>query len=99
MTLPLVSPPLLFVVILGLIVSFPFFPPAYVMTGGQGGPVDSTLFYSFYLFLAAFADFKMGYACAMAWILLLLVLGATLLIFRSSARHLYYAGGEGQDGA
>lgn len=97
-TLPFVSPHILFVVIMGLIGSFQFFTPAYVMTGGQGGPVDSTLFYSFYLFLAAFADFKMGYACAMAWILLLIVLGATLLVFKSSARHIYYAGGEGGDG-
>lgn len=93
-TLPFLSPHLLFVVVMGLIGAFQFFTPAYVMTGGHGGPVDSTLFYSFYLFLTAFADFKMGYACAMAWILLLLVLGATLLIFKTSARHMYYAGGE-----
>jgi len=97
-TLPFLSPHILFVVIMGLIGSFQFFTPAYVMTSGHGGPVDSTLFYSFYLFLAGFADFKMGYACAMAWILLLIVLGATLLVFKSSARHLYYAGGEGGDG-
>jgi multiple sugar transport system permease protein len=56
--------------------------------------VDSTLFYSLYLFNVAFADFKMGYACALAWVLFLLILGATALIFKSSARRVYYAGGE-----
>jgi multiple sugar transport system permease protein len=93
-TLPFMSPHLLFTFIMGLIGAFQFFTPAYVMTNGQGGPVDSTLFYSLYLFQVAFFDFKMGYACAMAWILFLLILAATLLIFRTSARHVYYAGGE-----
>ena len=64
------------------------------MTGGTGGPVDSTLFYSLYLFNVAFADFKMGYACALAWILFLLILCCTALIFKTSARHVYYAGEE-----
>ena len=59
-----------------------------------GTPADSTMFYSLYLFQVAFFDFKMGYACAMAWILFLLILAATLLIFRTSARHVYYAGGD-----
>ncbi len=93
-TLPFISPHLLFTFIMGMIGAFQFFTPAYVMTNGQGGPVDSTLFYSLYLFQVAFFDFKMGYACAMAWILFLLILAATLLIFRTSARHVYYAGSE-----
>ncbi|MGQ9733007.1 MAG: carbohydrate ABC transporter permease [Candidatus Zipacnadales bacterium] len=93
-TLPFISPHLLFTFIMGMIGAFQFFTPAYVMTNGQGGPVDSTLFYSLYLFQVAFFDFKMGYACAMAWILFLLILTATLLIFRTSARYVYYAGGE-----
>jgi multiple sugar transport system permease protein len=95
-TLPFISPHLLFTFIMGLIGAFQFFTPAYVMTNGQGGPVDSTLFYSLYLFQMAFFDFKMGYACAMAWMLFLLILGTTILIFRSSARYIYYAGGERQ---
>jgi len=99
-TLPFISPHLLFTFIMGLIGAFQFFTPAFVMTGSggspPGGPVDSTLFYALYLFQVAFSDFKMGYACAMAWILFLLILGATVLIFRSSARHVYYAGGERQ---
>jgi multiple sugar transport system permease protein len=91
-TIPFISPQILFVLIMGLIGAFQFFTPAYVMTQGTGGPVDSTLFYSLYLFNVAFADFKMGYACALAWILFLLILLATAFIFKSSARHVYYAG-------
>lgn len=93
-TLPFISPQMLFTLIMGLIGAFQFFAPAYVMTNGTGGPVDSTTFYSLYLFNKAFSDFKMGYACAMAWVLLLLVLVATAIVLRSSARHVYYAGGE-----
>ena len=93
-TIPFMSPHLLFTFIMGLIGAFQFFTPAFVMTDGQGGPVDSTLFYSLYLFHMAFFDFKMGYACAMAWILFLLILGATILVFKTSARHVYYAAGE-----
>lgn len=95
-TLPFISPQILFVLIMGLIGAFQFFTPAYVMTRGTGGPVDSTLFYSLYLFNVAFADFKMGYACALAWILFLLIVSFTALLFRSSARYVYYAGGEGR---
>jgi multiple sugar transport system permease protein len=91
-TIPFISPQILFVAIMGLIGAFQFFTPAYVMTQGTGGPVDSTLFYSLYLFNVAFADFKMGYACALAWILFLLILACTALLFRTSARLVYYAG-------
>lgn len=91
-TLPFISPQILFVLIMGLIGAFQFFTPAYVMTRGAGGPVDATLFYSLYLFNTAFADFKMGYACALAWILFVLILGFTMLLFKSSARRVYYGG-------
>ncbi len=93
-TIPFISPQILFILIMGLIGAFQFFTPAMVMTNGSGGPVDSTTFYSLYLFNKAFSDFKMGYACAMAWVLLLLVLIATGLVLKSSARHIYYAGAE-----
>ena len=93
-TVPFISPQILFTLIIGLIGAFQFFTPAYVMTRGGGGPVDSTTFYSFYLFNVAFGDFKMGYACAMAWILLAVVLAATGVILRTSARYVYYQGGE-----
>ena len=93
-TLPCISPQILFALIMGLIGAFQFFTPAYVMTTGTGGPVDSTTFYSLYLFNVAFTDFKMGYACAMAWVLLLLVVLCTAVVLKSSARHIYYQGGE-----
>jgi multiple sugar transport system permease protein len=89
-TLPLLSPVILFNVITGMIGAFQYFTQAFIMTGG--GPGDSTLMYSLYLYFNAFRYFKMGYASAMAWILFLLVMGFTLLVFRSSARWIYYGG-------
>jgi len=89
-TLPLLSPVILFNVITGMIGAFQYFTQAFIMTGG--GPGDSTLMYSLYLYFNAFRYFKMGYASAMAWILFLLVMAFTLLVFRSSARWVYYGG-------
>ncbi len=86
--LPLISPAILFNVIIGAIGAFQYFTQAFVMT--QGGPINSTLFYSLYLYDNAFSYFKMGYASAMAWILLLLVLVVTLVVFRTSAQWVYY---------
>lgn len=94
-TLPFLSPQILFNLIMGLIGAFQFFTPVYVMTNGTGGPVDSTTYYSIYLFNSAFGDFKMGYACAMAWLLLIIIAACTLVIFRTSARLVYYAGEDG----
>lgn len=90
-TLPSISPHILFTAIIGIIGALQFFTPAYVVTGGSGGPVDSTMFYCLYLFQVAFADFKMGYACAMAWILFLLTVAATVAVFKSSAGRVHYA--------
>lgn len=89
-TLPLLSPVILFNVITGMIGAFQYFTQAFIMTGG--GPGDSTLMYSLYLYFNAFRYFKMGYASAMAWILFLMVMGFTLVVFRSSARWVYYGG-------
>jgi multiple sugar transport system permease protein len=88
--LPLLSPVIFFNVIVGLIGSFQYFTQAYVMT--LGGPADATLFYSLYLYLSAFQFFKMGYASAMAWLLFWVIMACTLLIFRTSARWVYYGG-------
>jgi multiple sugar transport system permease protein len=63
------------------------------MTSGTGAPANSTLFYAMYLFQNAFHLFKMGYACAMAWLLFLVVLAATIIIFKTSSKHVYYQGG------
>jgi multiple sugar transport system permease protein len=87
-TLPMISPVIFFSVIMGVIGTFQYFTQTFVMT--RGGPELSTLFYALYLFQNAFEYFKMGYACAMAWLLFLVTLIATLLVFRSSARWVYY---------
>jgi len=87
-TLPSLSPIILFNVVMGLIGSFQYFTQVYVMTGG--GPQDATRFYALYLFENAFLNFKMGYASAMAWILFVLTLLLTLVVFRTSARWIYY---------
>lgn len=89
-TLPMLSPVIFFNLIMGLIGSFQYFTQAYIIT--SGGPNDSTLFYSLYLYKNAFSYFHMGYASAMAWILFLLIMAVTLLVFKSSARWVFYGG-------
>jgi multiple sugar transport system permease protein len=91
-TLPMLSPVILFNLIMGLIGAFQYFTQVYVMTGGTGSPEDSTLFFALHLFNRAFTDFHMGYASAMAWVLFGITLCCAALIFRSSARWVYYAG-------
>jgi multiple sugar transport system permease protein len=91
-TLPMLSPVILFNLVMGLIGSFQYFTQVYVMTGGTGSPEDSTLFYALHLFNRAFTDFRMGYASAMAWVLFVITLCCASLIFRSSARWVYYEG-------
>ena len=89
-TLPSLSPVILFNVILAIIASFQFFTQAFIIT--NGGPMNSTLFYSLYLYQNAFSFYHMGYASGLAWILLVITLAATMLVLRSSARWVYYAG-------
>lgn len=89
-TLPMLSPVIFFNLVMGLIGSFQYFTQVYIMTGG--GPQDSTLFYALYLFNRAFVDLKMGYASAMAWVLFAITLACTLIVFKSSARWVYYEG-------
>jgi multiple sugar transport system permease protein len=91
-TLPMISPIIFFNVVMGIIGSFQYFTQAYVMT--QGGPQDSTLFYALNLFNAAFIDWRMGYASAMAWVLFAITLACTLVVMRSGSRWVYYGGGE-----
>lgn len=87
-TLPMLSPYILFNSIVGLIGTMQVFTEAYVMT--SGGPVDSTLFYAYYLFRQAFQFFRMGYASALAWILFVAVLALTVLQLRLSKRWVHY---------
>ena len=91
-TLPLLTPTILFNLILGMIGAFTVFTSAYVMT--SGGPENATLFYMLYLFRQAFEYFRMGYASALAWILFAILFGLTLIQFRISKRWVHYEGGE-----
>jgi multiple sugar transport system permease protein len=79
-TIPMVSPITVFNLITGMIFMFQYFAQAYVFRGtqGLGSPLNSTLFYSVYLFQAGFQYLKIGYASAMAWVLFLIILGCTI---------------------
>jgi multiple sugar transport system permease protein len=87
-TLPMLSPVIFFNLVTSIIWSFQTFTQGYVMTGG--GPANATLFYVLHLYRNAFQFFKMGYASALAWVLFLIVLLLTLLVFRSSPAWVFY---------
>jgi len=90
-TLPMISPAILFNVVLGLVAALQYFTQAFVMT--QGGPDNSSMFYSLYLYYQAFKYLNLGYASAMAWLLFVFVVIITLLLFKSSSKWVYYAAG------
>jgi multiple sugar transport system permease protein len=90
LTLPLLTPTILFNLIMGTIGTLQIFAQAVVMT--KGGPLDSTLFYVYYLFNNAFAYFQLGYASAMSWVLFALILALTLLQLKLASRWVYYEG-------
>jgi multiple sugar transport system permease protein len=83
-TLPMLTPIIFFNLVMQMIVSFQAFTPAYVVSNGTGAPSDSTLFYTLYLYLEGFGNFHMGYAAAMAWILLLIIAVLTALAFATA---------------
>ena len=89
-TVPMLTPVIFFNLIMGIIGAFKAFTSAYVVSGGSGGPLDSTLFYTLYLYKKGFTDFEMGYASAMAWVLLLIIAACTALVFRSSRLWVHY---------
>jgi multiple sugar transport system permease protein len=91
-TLPMLSPVLFFNLLLETIHSFQIFASAFIISGGTGGPAGSTLFYTLYLYQRGFADFRMGYASAMAWVLVVVVGIITVLFFRSSKAWVHYGG-------
>jgi multiple sugar transport system permease protein len=97
-TFPLITPVLFFSLVMGVIDGFQYFTQAYVASNQSqadsiGWPENSLLFYSVNLYRVGFQNFKMGYASAMAWVLLLVILLCTLLIMRSSRRWVHYQGG------
>jgi len=86
----MISPVIFLWTVLEVIFSFQVFTEAYVMT--KGGPLNSTLFYNLYLYYKAFDDFSMGYASALAWLLLVIILVVTLLQFIVGKKVVYYEG-------
>jgi multiple sugar transport system permease protein len=89
-TLPLISPVILFQLILGLIAALQTFTQGYVMT--EGGPNNATLFFALYLWRNAFQYLKMGYASALAWAIFAYILVLTLFVLRSSNAWVFYSG-------
>lgn len=87
-TVPIITPAILFNLIFGIIMTFQSFTNVYIAT--NGGPMDSTLFYVLYLYQRAFSFLEMGYASALAWILFILVLLLTVLIFSTSSKWVFY---------
>jgi multiple sugar transport system permease protein len=91
-TLPMLSPIILFNLVLETIHAFQAFTPAFIVSGGRGGPTNSTLFYTLYLYERGFSQFRMGYASAMAWLLLLVIALVTAVFFGTSRRWVFYSG-------
>lgn len=92
-TLPLLTPVIFFNLTLSLIGAFQTFTKAFIISGGTGGPINSTLLYSLYLYIKGFNFLEMGYAAAMAWLLLVIVAAMTGLLFLSSRYWVFYADG------
>jgi multiple sugar transport system permease protein len=93
-TIPLLSPVILFNLVMQMIGAFQAFTQAYIIGGGRGGVLNSTLFYSLHLYLQGWTYHEMGYASAMAWVLLLIIGVLTALVFKSSNFWVSYGTGE-----
>ena len=89
-TLPLLTPVVFFNSIIQVIEGFKSFTPAFIISGGTGNPINSTLFYTLYLYQEAFAFFRMGYASALAWVLLIVVALFTGFSFLTSRFWVHY---------
>ena len=98
-TLPMISPVIFFSLIIGIIVGFQYFTQAYVISFWQtsdatsiGGEQNSMMFYATRLYISGFQNFKMGYASALAWVLLVITMICTVLVLRNSRRWVHYQG-------
>ncbi|MFI7126767.1 carbohydrate ABC transporter permease [Nonomuraea sp. NPDC050153] len=89
-TLPLLTPIIFFNLVLEVIKSFQSFTQAFIVSNGKGGPADSTLFYTLYLYLKGFKSYDMGYAAAMAWVLLVIIAALTGVNFLASKYWVFY---------
>lgn len=90
-TVPMLSPVLFFNLVLQTIQAFQVFTPAFALSAGKGGPADSTLVYTLYLYDRGFVASHMGYASAMAWVLLIVIGVVTAVLFRTSRSWVFYA--------
>ncbi|MBI9048760.1 MAG: sugar ABC transporter permease [Anaerolineaceae bacterium] len=93
-TIPLLSPVILFNLIIQMISAFQAFTQAYIIGGGKGGVLNSTLFYTLHLYIQGWTYHEMGYASAMAWVLLLIIGVITFVVFRTSNLWVSYGTGE-----
>ena len=89
-TLPLLTPIIFFNLVLAVINSFSAFTQAFVVSGGTGGPADSLMFYTLYLYQEGFGAFRMGYASALAWLLLIIIGVLTAINFWLSRFWVHY---------
>jgi multiple sugar transport system permease protein len=93
-TIPSLTPVILFNLVMQMISAFQAFTPAYIISGGKGGPIDSTLFYTLHLYNQGWPYREMGYASAMAWVLLVIIAFFTALVFKTSDTWVTYGSGE-----
>jgi multiple sugar transport system permease protein len=93
-TVPCLTPVILFNLVMQLISAFQAFTQAFIISGGKGGPLDSTMFYTLYLYTKGFYYFEMGYASAMAWVLLAIIAVFTAVIFKTSDSWVTYGSGD-----
>jgi len=91
-TLPMISPVLFYNLIIALIATFQYFTQAYVISNGRGDPDRATLFFNLQLYREAFGFFHMGYASALAWLLFVIVLGLTIVLFKTAGSWVYEGG-------
>ncbi|MDA0566371.1 sugar ABC transporter permease [Streptomonospora sp. S1-112] len=89
-TVPLLTPIIFFNLVLQMINAFQTFTQAFIVSGGTGGPSDATMFYTLYLYQEGFGNFDMGYASAMAWLLLAIIAGFTAVNFLASKYWVFY---------
>jgi len=89
-TLPLLTPIIFFNLVLQVIGAFQSFTQSFIVSNGSGGPADSTLFYSLYLYQQGFGRFDMGYAAALAWVLLMIVATITAIQFLAARKWVFY---------
>jgi multiple sugar transport system permease protein len=87
-TLPMLSPVILFNLVIGIVLSFQVFDVAWAVT--EGGPANATLFFVLYIWRVAFQNFEMGYASALAWTLFLIIGAVTAMVFRTSRHWVHY---------